>query len=118
MNRWAFVLVVILTAACSDSPELSEQQQRELLAEAVVLLDKTKAQGTVNKGNWKEPIAALKPESVFVTNEGLYIKMGSSFGTEYGYFVPRPATVVNESSGTDPSYKKLGNGIYRYRIKG
>src|SRR5436190_20336644 len=115
MDRWAPVLVVTLATACSGPPDLSEQQQRELFVRAVELLNAS-THGSVSKENWKESIAVLKPESVLVTNEGLYIKTESFFATERGFFVPRPATVVNGSHGTEPSYKKLGNGIYRYEI--
>ncbi len=118
MNRWRLVLIAALAAACSGPPELSEQQQRELFTQAIELLDATKTQGPIDKKHWKESIAALNPERVSVTNEGLYIKTGGLFATEHGLYVPRPATVVNENPGTDPSYKKLGNGIYYYEIKG
>jgi hypothetical protein len=108
----------MLIAACSGQPELSEQHKRDLYSQAIVLLDTMKNNGSINKEDWKKPIAALEPESLVVKDEGLYIKTGGFLMAEHGFFIPRPHTTVNQGSGTDPSYQNIGNGIYRYEVKG
>lgn len=108
----------MLITACGDYSELGEQQRRDLYGEAIVLLDTVKTNGVVNKENWKGSIAALEPESVVAKDEGVYIQTGSFFVTETGLFVPRPHIRVTQTPGADPSYQHIGNGLYRYKLKG
>lgn len=118
MKQLLPILLALLIAACSGPLKLSEQQKRELVAQTTTMLETTEVPGPVNEENWGESIRALKPESVFIKSEGLYIKTGGHFVTEYGLFFPRPGIATNQSTGTDPQYRTLGNGIYWYEFKG
>jgi len=118
MNRVLPILLSLLIAACSGPPELTEQQKSELVAETTTILERAKGPGPVNEESWGEPIRALKPKSVYSKIEGIYIKTGGNFVTEYGLFFPRSGTTTKVSTGTDPRYHTLGRGIYWYEIKG
>ena len=118
MKRWLPILLSLAIAACSDQPELGEQQKSELAAQAAMLLERTQVSGQVAKESWGETIRALKPKGIYITNEGLYIQTGGFVVPEHGLFFPRPGITMNGTTGTDPLYRALGIGIYWYEIKG
>jgi len=59
------------------------------------------------------------PSRVYLRDEGLYIVTFSFFVEAHGFFIPRPTNSESRSlENGDPSYKHIGNGVYRFRIKG
>lgn len=118
MKRWPPILLSLVIAACGSPPELGERQKVELAAQAAILLERTQVSGQVEKESWGKSIRALNPRVVYITNDGIYIQTGRGFVTEQGLFFPRVGTAMNGTTGTDPLYRALGNGIYWYEIKG
>lgn len=74
--------------------------------------------GQVEKESWGKSLRALNPRVVYLTNDGIYIQTGRGFVTEQGLFFPRVGAAMNGTTGTDPLYRALGNGLYSYEIKG
>lgn len=62
-------------------------------------------------------IEDVHPQSIRVEADGVYIRIGGFFVTEYGFFVPHnPAFKLPEAG--DASYTPLGEGVWRYEIAG
>ena len=108
----AAVLATLLLAACRATPE--ESQLAALAAATPKLLQ---ASGDIPQSAWPAGLAQLDPERVRVTPEGLYVVLSSAGVEERGLFVPRAQGFAG-SRGTDPSYTRLGQGVFSYHVKG
>lgn len=67
---------------------------------------------------WTEEVKQLRPHSVRVTPDGVYIERGSCFVESWGVFVHRTGSELRLSGGTDPSYRLLRGRVYWYEVKG
>jgi hypothetical protein len=124
---WVFVRAAVLsamvlaTSACLGrlppiDLERVADEARQIL-ESVSLKGASQDWAPIEAGKDKPTIAAVPKESAFVTKEGLYIRTGKYFVSEWGYFIPRNPESFVDSAG-DPSYDHLGHGVYRYYIAG
>ena len=109
------VLLALLAVACT--PTLSPSDARSVFVQGTQLFS-DHPQGSIDKTSWPSSIAGLKPKSLYVAPEGLYICTSRFLFEERGFFVPRPGTTVVATSSTDPSYKSMAAGLFTYHIKG
>ena len=75
-------------------------------------------EGTVPKNRWPADMRQFRPESIRVAPEGVYLRTGEFFVTEWGIFILSPRSSFQPTKGTDPSYRPLADRIYWYEIKG
>ena len=68
--------------------------------------------------SWPEEVRRLRPQSVRLTADGMYIELGSRFVESWGLFILRTGSSFQPSRGTDPSYRLLEGPVYWYEIKG
>lgn len=114
-NSRLVALLVLFCAACT--PQVTEAEGERIAAEARVLLGNHPATGQVDGAKLPPAIAATRPNVVYAMPEGLYIQSTRWLASEWGLFVPRAAAFAPEA-GTDPSYERIREGLYRYRIAG
>ena len=67
---------------------------------------------------WPAEIAGLKPNSVSMSNIGIYIEIDSFFVERSGLFIPPPGSKIEIGDHYDPSYRLMGNGNYSYHATG
>lgn len=65
-----------------------------------------------------EQIEALDPQTVYVTNEGLFIQLDSFFVSESGLFIPNKHMDSVLLKSADPKYTRLSENVYSYVISG
>ncbi|WP_444935072.1 hypothetical protein [Microbulbifer sp. JTAC008] len=65
-----------------------------------------------------EHIEPIGKRHSYCDQSGAYIKYGSVFVSEYGLYMPAKGVTVVESDGSDPSYKKIHESVYSYKIRG
>jgi hypothetical protein len=98
--------------------------RKAIYADAQTLLAHTPAKEdleqyvSVPPNRWPKSIAALRPLSVGVRLDGIYIEMRQFFVEESGYFVLSKESHFDPSRRGDPSYKPLGDGVWWYHISG
>lgn len=100
----------------SPIPRIDAAQAAELCAAADHLSERQK--GDVQKTEWPETISKLSPNSVRVTNDGVYVVRRSFFVTEEGVFLLPTKSAFQPTSQGDPSYRQLQQQVYWYEIKG
>lgn len=76
------------------------------------------ADRVVPPDEWPEEVRQLRPQYVWVTQDGVYIERGSFFVGSWGVFVLRTGSSLQPGRGTDPSYRALCSRVYWYEIKG
>lgn len=57
-------------------------------------------------------------KEIYVNSDGTFFQVKSYFATEHGFFVPKEGHPVETGKGKDPEYTNLGNGVYKYKIRG
>jgi hypothetical protein len=62
-------------------------------------------------------IDGLNAEYVDVQPDGVYIRIGGFFVTQYGYFIPHDPA-FKPVDGSDPAFEPLGDGVWRYDFAG
>ena len=67
---------------------------------------------------WPDEVQRLRPQSVRVSPDGVYIQQGSWLVEEWGVFIHRTGSNFRPSQGTDPSHRPLQGRVYWYEIKG
>lgn len=72
----------------------------------------------IPSANWPEEVQQLRPQSVRVTPDGVYVERGAFFVEEWGVFIHRTGSTLRPSADTDPSIRPLQGRVYWYRIKG
>jgi hypothetical protein len=106
--RLGLAAIALMTlSACGDA--LPKADLKGIAEEARMIANNATVETTV--------IEDLKPRRVRVEPDGVYIAIGGFFVTEYGFFVPRLVNFT-PTSGGDPSYTPLGEGVWRYDIAG
>ncbi|WP_444933196.1 hypothetical protein [Microbulbifer sp. JTAC008] len=118
MRKSLILLCMFFITGCIQQPELSEKQLVLIRAEAEELLLLSPNPKFYIDYSGQSNIKKLKPERVYVTKDGLYIELHSSFSTETGLFVPRDGVNIDTGEGLDPAYRELKNKVYSYEIKG
>jgi hypothetical protein len=112
-NIWLGIIFVLLVG-CSDHIDVGELDIILIESDAVSILDSN----VVDIADLPITLANLKPESVMIRNDGLYIKLSGFFVNEKGLFVPIDRSTDYSSIGTDPEYKRLSGNVYSYIIRG
>ena len=94
----------------------------EELARSVDVLrapgDAVSGTAAVPEKEWPETLRALRPESVSLGRDGVFVKLDSGFAGEEGLFIAYAGVSVATDRGTDPSFERLEGRVYWYRIKG
>jgi|KBSSwiStaDraftv2_1062776.scaffolds.fasta_scaffold900089_2 hypothetical protein len=115
MRVVTFVLL-LLVAACTRVPSISDAQAQAVEGAAASLLGEACCPD-VPQGKWSPELRALNPKAVRVDNEGVYVVTGGWFVEEAGFFVPRhPETFVPVDG--DPEYKRIHGAVFSYRVRG
>jgi hypothetical protein len=63
-------------------------------------------------------IADVKPQSIRVESDGVYIKVGGWLADEWGFFVPIDPAFTPAPDAFEPSFKSLGEGVWHYYFAG
>ena len=109
------ILAATMVVSCTHTPDSTQLAQ--LAAAAPTVLSQTASDGDISVGQWPPAIAALRPQRVYISPDGLYLVLSTSFVEEHGLFIPRSAAFAG-GTGTDPSYTSVGHGVFSYRVKG
>ena len=105
-----------LLAGCA--PNLSPSEIQALARDAPNVLANHPAPSIIEAKDWPTSIAALDPEAVFVSVDGLYVVTTSFLASQWGVFVPWPTKHPSPGSGNDPSYTPIAEGVYTFHISG
>lgn len=100
-------VVLLCLAACSNA--LPEADLKGLAEEARMMANNATIETTAIEG--------VHPQSIRIEADGVYIKTGSLFVSEWGFFVPLDPT-FKPAKGGDPSFTPLGEGVWRYDTAG
>ena len=111
------VLLASLATACTYKPSLPPSDAERVFVQGTALLSQHPA-GSIERAKWPSAIAALRPKSVYVAKDGLYIRTSIFFVEERGFYVPHSSASVVVTPTTDPSYEPLAAGVFTYLIKG
>ena len=114
--RVVVMCACLLLGACVRAPSMSESEAAAFEAAASALLARGSSDDAASA--WPAEIQALKPSSVRVTAEGIYVETSSWFVQEAGLFVPRDSAAFVPAPGGDPEYKRLYGNVFSYRISG
>ena len=68
--------------------------------------------------SWPAEVRRLRPRSVRLTADGMYIELGSRFVASWGLFILRSGSQFQPTHTTDPSYRLLQGRVYWYEVKG
>jgi hypothetical protein len=122
--RLLLCLLTLTLGACTKGPpkNLSAEQAASIVKACDVISSRHPSILTtvhLPSEAWPAAIVQLKPESVRVDPDGVYLKVDSAFVAESGYFVPVKSS-KKELPGRegDPSYQPLAARLYWYRTKG
>jgi len=126
VNRfWGAALVAATLFACSANRKdegaalVSTIGASRLAADVAVLKDRGSTQPEVlQKSDWPAAIRDLKPQSVRVEANGVFVQRWKAYVEEEGIFVAFPGAVIDTSAGREPSFTLIEPNIYWYRIKG
>jgi hypothetical protein len=112
--------LICALAACSRQPSLDRETLRSIFAEANALMEAEGASSSreVPESQLQRTIRSLEPQKVRLDSDGLYIRMSSLLVWEWGYFVPRHSNTFAPKLAGDPSFTRLGEGVFWYEIKG
>lgn len=111
------VVAAVLLAACVRAPPISSTEAEAVQAAAQKLMEYTAAT-PMTSGPLPSGIGNLKPKSVRIAPEGVYIETSSWFVQETGIFVPRNSDTFMPVSGSDPEYERIHGSVFSYRIRG
>lgn len=109
-----FLFVVATLTGCGSA---ANEEELVAFAQDASRILKTSGEGELSRDSWSSPLSNLEPTRVYVTKEGLYLVISSSFADERGLFVPRNPDFAPQA-GTDPTYTPVRSGVFAYRIKG
>ena len=113
IGRTLVLAAVAAIAGCAGGHD--DRARADALAEVAPTI--LAATPRIDAARWPAALAALKPERVYVTPEGVYVVTSSFFTDERGLFVPRDPDFA-PARGADPSYAIIRPGVFSYRIKG
>jgi hypothetical protein len=115
--RVVALVLVLVVAACTRVPSMSNAQAHAVASAAAALLGE-ESYSDVPPEAWSPELRALNPKAVRVDNEGAYVVIGGWFVEEEGFFVPRHPETFVAADGTDPEYKRIHGAVFSYRIRG
>ncbi|MCF7516562.1 hypothetical protein L3V43_22090 [Pseudoalteromonas sp. L23] len=102
MRTLLLLICFMFTTACTQQTNFDSEELSLIEKEASELLSKYPEPNFDFEYSAQNNIAKLKPESVHVTKNGLYIVLNSGFSSESGIYVPREGIAVNTDDGQDP----------------
>jgi hypothetical protein len=106
-----------LLAGCARN--ISESQAEQIFKDTKPLMKRVcGSEKTIEAEALPQSVRDLRAISVHIRNDGMYIAMSSSFGTEDGMFLPCSPESFKPSAGTDPSFKKYSESTYLYHVAG
>ncbi|WP_028109133.1 hypothetical protein [Ferrimonas futtsuensis] len=97
---------------------LSDAQLAGIEAEALVLMQTSDELPGMPITPIPKTMSELEPESVFVTDEGVYIELSSFWVTSEGVFVVRPGAESVIEEWVDPHFELIKGRVYRFSIAG
>jgi hypothetical protein len=110
------LLVIMVMAACTRVPSLSEAEAVRLHAAAVLILNADDR--PLNVDNALEDIQEFHPRSIRVTSRGLYVSMKQwGFYHEAGYFVPMHPKSFAPPAGGDLEFQQLRANVYEFHSR-
>ena len=115
--RSIWLMSLLLLAACVRAPSISPDEADAVQAAAQKLLEDA-AGAPITADRLPSGIGALKPNSVRVAPEGVYIETSSRFVEEVGIFVPRHPEAFTPARDSDPAYERIHGNVFSYRIRG
>lgn len=110
----AAVLLLMLTGCLAGS---RAHELAALIEVAPELMHETPAGAQLPPDRWPAELKAFEPKRVYATREGLYIVTSTFFVREKGLFLPRSPPFL-PTSGSDPEFRRIVDGIYSYKLKG
>jgi hypothetical protein len=111
----AFLLLAL--NACSGAPGLSVEFVPVVSDMAHTLLESGRS-GELPREEWPYAIMdVLRPESIRLNEDGVYIVTSGFFVEEAGVFVPRYPQQFTPIARSDPEYNHLALDVYTYRIR-
>jgi hypothetical protein len=115
--RVATFVLVLLVAACTRVPSVSEAKA-QAVAHAAAALFRQEHNRDVPQEAWSPEVRALNLKAVRIAVEGVYFVTDSWLVEEVGFFVPRHPERFVAAHGTDPEYKRIYGAVFSYRIRG
>jgi hypothetical protein len=107
---------IALLGGCA--PDLSESEIQAIARDAPAMISNHPAPSIIEPKEWPPSIAALNPEAVFVSVDGLYVVTASFLTSQWGVFVPCSPRQRSPDSGSDPTYTPIAEGVYTFHIAG
>jgi hypothetical protein len=107
----------LVLAACDVVPNLDAATVDTILSDARLVL-RSAPVGPLERSDWPESITAISPESVRVTDEGLYIVTYSFFVEESGFFVARDLAHFEWKQRGDPTFVQIRDALFEYHVTG
>jgi hypothetical protein len=119
MNRCCTAIAIVASAMLQGcAPRLSESQVQAIARDAPGVIANHRALSIIESDEWPASIAALDPQAVFVSVDGLYIVTASFFTSQWGVFVPCSPTGFSPTPGGDPEYTHIADGVYSFHGSG
>lgn len=114
-DRHRLVLLVAVAAiSCGCARQIREFDAAEVCA---LVRTATQAGDDLLLARSLAEELGLKPSSLWIDRNGVFVRKGGFFAEEDGLFLARPG-VVPPGEGADPSFKQVSGCVYRYAIKG
>lgn len=118
----AVVVAAVLLRLCERGVHSDETLLRispQLLLDADEVMAKYPTSDVrLEPKEWPSSIQQLAPAQVHVRPEGLYLMFRRRFVQEWGVFILRSSSDFTPQEGTDPSFKRVKDRLYRYHIAG
>jgi hypothetical protein len=115
-----FFATGLLFALAACGPTVADSVAGELAKDAKPLLENgcRNALRTIGPDQWPPSIAALRPEQVSISLEGLEITTRSFFVASWGVFIPCHPDSFAPVPGGDPAYTEVRHDVYTFYIAG
>ena len=121
----ATLVLAGLLAGCTSPQDASAALVSRIGASTLVAdgarlrdLATSESPSAVPESSWPESIRALRPRSVRVVPEGVFVQLSKRFVEEEGVFIAFAGVDVDTAPGHDPSFRALAPLVYWYEIKG
>lgn len=112
------VIVFVCLTFPSSVPEPDGQTVKSLETAAETWWKFKSEIHEIPKSQWPPELAQLRPKSVRVTLEGVYISFESMFVKERGLFILPTGSNFQPQQATDPSFNLIQGRVYRFLISG